>query len=73
METRARSVVKAVLWTLIGLIVMAGVGYAGTGSLALGGGMAATNSALGLVCYLVYERIWARVRWGRVSAGGVDA
>ncbi|SLN28312.1 DUF2061 domain-containing protein [Roseisalinus antarcticus] len=65
METRTRSVVKAVLWTVIGMLVMLLVGFFMTGSLALGGTMAVINSALGLLTYLIYERIWARISWGR--------
>ena len=65
METRSRSLVKAVIWNLIGLAVMAVVGLVATGSAAVGGAMALTNTAVGLVMYLVYERIWSRIRWGR--------
>ncbi|SMX38064.1 DUF2061 domain-containing protein [Maliponia aquimaris] len=65
METRARTLVKSLIWTLLGLVVMALVGLAFTGSLALGGGMAAVNAVLGFVTYLAYERLWAAVRWGR--------
>lgn len=65
METRARTLVKSVLWTALGLVVMAGVGLAFTGSLAVGGGMAVVNAVLGFLSYLVYERVWAGIRWGR--------
>ena len=65
METRARTLVKSGLWTLLGLVVMALVGLAFTGSLAVGGGMALINAAIGFLTYLVYERIWARIAWGR--------
>lgn len=65
METRRRSLVKAVIWNLIGLAVMAIVGLVATGSAAVGGAMALINTAVGLVMYLVYERIWSRIRWGR--------
>lgn len=65
METRKRSLVKAVIWNLIGLASMAAVGLIATGSAALGGTMALVNTALGLVCYLIYERIWANIGWGR--------
>ncbi|GAA6199262.1 DUF2061 domain-containing protein [Aquicoccus sp. SU-CL01552] len=65
METRRRSLVKAVIWNLIGLAVMALVGLVATGSAAVGGAMALVNTAVGLVMYLVYERIWSRIRWGR--------
>ena len=64
-----RTVVKAVLWNIIGLLVMALVGLAATGSVALGGAMALINSALGLFCYIVYERVWAGIAWGRHGHG----
>ena len=67
METRSRTLVKSVLWTLLGLVVMALVGLAFTGSLAASGGMAAVNAALGFLSYLLYERLWAGIRWGRLN------
>lgn len=65
MDSGKRTLVKSVLWTGIGLIVMVVVGRVFTGSLALGGQMAVINAALGLATYAVYERIWARISWGR--------
>jgi len=67
-ETRGRTLLKAVLWNLLGLSVMALVGLVLTGSFALGGTMAAINTALGFLCYIAYERVWARVHWGRIEA-----
>ena len=65
METRTRSIVKAALWTLIGFVMMTSVGFVLTGSVSLGGQMATLNAGLGMVCYVIYERIWAAVSWGR--------
>lgn len=65
MESRMRSVVKAVLWNVMGLTVMALVGLATTGSLAVGGLMAVINTSIGFVMYIFYERIWSGIRWGR--------
>lgn len=65
METRGRTVVKAVIWNLMGLAMMALVGLLATGSAAVGGAMALVNTGIGLVLYLFYERVWANVRWGR--------
>lgn len=65
METRVRSLVKAVIWNVIGLSVMAAVGLIVTGSLAAGGVMAVINTAIGFATYLIYERVWARIHWGR--------
>lgn len=65
METRRRSVVKAVLWNVMGLIVMTLVGVLATGSAAIGGTLAIVNTAIGLTLYVIYERIWAGIAWGR--------
>lgn len=65
METRIRSLVKATIWTLIGLLVMSMIGLIFTGSLVTGGIMAGANSLIGLGTYLIYERVWAGVSWGR--------
>jgi uncharacterized membrane protein len=67
MDSGRRTLVKAVLWNLTGLAVMCLVGFVLTGSVALGGAMAAINTAIGFVTYLVYERIWSRVSWGRAD------
>lgn len=64
METRQRSVVKAVIWNLMGLGTMAMVGIMATGSAALGGTLAVANTVIGFTMYILYERVWARIRWG---------
>lgn len=66
METRARTLVKAFVWNAIGLAVMSLVGLALTGSAAIGGAMALINTGIGLTAYILYERLWDRIRWGRV-------
>ncbi|KUP92039.1 DUF2061 domain-containing protein [Tritonibacter horizontis] len=68
METRGRSLVKAVLWNVIGLVSMTAVGFLATGSLRAGGLTAAINTVLGFVTYLIYERVWSRITWGRRHA-----
>jgi uncharacterized membrane protein len=68
-ETKIRTVVKAVLWNLLGLLVMTLVGLAATGSAAVGGAMALVNTAIGFLCYILYERIWAHIGWGRPGHG----
>lgn len=68
METRTRSLVKAVIWSALGFLVMALVGLAFTGSLAVGGVMAVLNTVIGLITYVLYKRLWARISWGRLDA-----
>ena len=65
METRRRTLVKAVLWNVIGLMMMSIVGLIMTGSAFVGGTIAVINTAIGLSCYILYERVWARIGWGR--------
>lgn len=70
METRGRTLVKATGWQFLGLAVMAFVGWTVTGSVALGGTLAVINTALGFACYVLYERLWARIPWGRAEIPG---
>lgn len=71
MDTRKRTFLKAILWNLLGLASMALVGFVMTGSVALGGGMAVANTLIGLTCYIIYERVWSRISWGRIGGGHV--
>lgn len=65
METRQRSVVKAIIWNAMGLAVMTLVGLIATGSAAVGGALALVNTGIGLTMYVLYERIWAGISWGQ--------
>lgn len=65
MDTRQRTIVKALGWQVIGLSVMAVVGAILTGSVALGGTLALVNTTLGFLTYVIYERFWAGIAWGR--------
>jgi len=49
----------------MGLAVMTVVGLVATGSAAVGGALAVVNTAIGLTLYVIYERIWAGISWGR--------
>ncbi len=49
----------------MGLIIMSVVGLVATGSAAIGGTLAVVNTAIGLTLYVVYERVWAGISWGR--------
>lgn len=65
MESLKRSMVKAIVWQLLGLAMMMLIGWAVTGSAALAGGLALANMAAGFVSYLLHERVWAAVSWGK--------
>ena len=67
METKKRTIAKAFCWQALGLVVMSIIGYAFTGSVGEGGALALTSAAVGLMNYFLHERLWARVRWGRIQ------
>jgi uncharacterized membrane protein len=64
-DTRLRSIVKAIIWQLMGLVVMIVIGFAVTGSFWAGGVMGVINALIGVATYMIYERVWAAVSWGR--------
>lgn len=68
METTKRTVLKALLWNALGLASMTLTGFFFTGSATLGGALAVLNTGIGFVVYLIHERIWARIAWGRRHA-----
>lgn len=67
METPKRTFAKAVSWQLLGLLSMAVIGWFFTGSLAAAGSMAAVTAICGSVCYVLHERVWNRIAWGRIE------
>ncbi|SLN68212.1 hypothetical protein ROJ8625_03530 [Roseivivax jejudonensis] len=69
METRARTWVKAIGWQLVGVVVMTLLGVLVTGSVGAGGTLALASAGLGLVTYVLYERLWAHISWGRLPGG----
>ncbi|MBO0903029.1 DUF2061 domain-containing protein [Jiella sonneratiae] len=67
METRKRSLAKAVSWQILGFAVMTFLGFLFTGSFETGGALALVSTLLGFASYLAHERIWAAVGWGRIT------
>ena len=67
LDTGTRSIVKAVVWQLMGIVVMLSISFLLTGSLTLGGAIAGLNAAVGVMTYVIYERVWDRISWGRIS------
>lgn len=63
-ETSKRTIFKALTWQGLGVLVMTIAGYAMTGSWLQASGFSLALQALSLVCYILHERLWGRVRWG---------
>lgn len=67
METPTRSLIKGISWQVVGLITMTALAYAMTGDVAASGSIAVLSAVTGLVCFFIHERVWARIRWGRLQ------
>ncbi|MBB4051564.1 putative membrane protein [Devosia subaequoris] len=67
METPVRSVVKAITWQVLGLFTMTTLAWFATGDLVASGSLALSAAFTGLICFFFHERIWARIRWGRIG------
>ena len=68
LDTKWRTLVKAVVWQLLGFATMTLTGWIFTGSASQGGAIAVTGAFCGFVVYFIYERVWSRVRWGQIHA-----
>mgnify|MGYP003664502459 CR=1 FL=1 len=64
METKLRTIAKALTWQVIGLVVTGALAWFHTGSMLTAMSFALSTAASGLAFFFVHERIWARVRWG---------
>jgi uncharacterized membrane protein len=67
MERKERIFAKALTWQLCGLIMMAVLGFIMTGSWRSAGGLSLASAGLGLISYVIHEKLWAGVSWGRVT------
>jgi uncharacterized membrane protein len=66
-DTKLRSLLKALTWQVTGLFVMSVTAYLVTGSWNQATLLSTTSCLLGLAIYLLHERIWQRIPWGRTA------
>jgi len=65
METRRRSIAKAVSYRFVGSVGTAMIAWALTGRLSTGVQIGILDALVKVAAYFVHERIWARIEWGR--------
>ncbi len=65
METRFRSLAKAVCWRMVALVILATVSYIFTRSFKETGLITGVYTVIQIAVYWAHERVWQRVRWGR--------
>lgn len=64
MESKLRTIAKAVTWQALGLLTTSALAWFHTGSVASALTFALSTAASGLAFFVLHERVWARVRWG---------
>lgn len=64
-ETLARSILKTVSYRALVLALDFGTIYYFTGKLSVAVGFTLASNVYTTVAYLVHERVWDRIRWGR--------
>lgn len=67
MDSPRRSIAKALSWQGIGLVVTVLLGRLFFGSWQAASAFALTGQAVAVVVYVLHERAWARIDWGRVG------
>lgn len=68
METKSRTIAKALTWQALGLATTGALAWLHTGSAISALTFALSTAGTGLAFFIVHERVWARVRWGIAQA-----
>jgi uncharacterized membrane protein len=64
-ETTSRSLVKTLTWRITGSSSTFLIAYLITGSIGASSGIAIVQMIVNTVLYLIHERVWSRIGWGR--------
>lgn len=68
MESRRRSIAKALSWRLMAVIITATVVIVATGELVLSLGISLADTLLKLISYYWHERMWNLIGFGRLKS-----
>lgn len=67
MESHYRSIVKAITWRAGGTVVTFAVAWIITGNISLSAGIGILDTVIKIVAYYVHERLWIRVKFGKLK------
>ena len=63
-ETRARSIIKSIVWRLICIIVSIITSYILTNKWDIALAIGTTYNVITMILYYLHERFWNKVHWG---------
>lgn len=72
METKRRSLAKALSWRVIAWSITASVAYLFTGKIAFALSIGFADSLLKIFAYYMHERTWMTIDYGREPAGALS-
>ncbi len=67
MESHYRSIVKAITWRTGGTVVTFAVAWILTGNISLSAGIGILDTVIKIGAYYVHERLWIRVKFGKLK------
>jgi len=68
METRRRSLAKALSWRFLATLITMAVAYAITGELAFAAKIGLIDTSVKILIYFMHERTWQRISYGKIEA-----
>jgi len=67
LESHYRSIVKAITWRTGGTVVTFAVAWIITGNISLSAGIGILDTLIKIGAYYVHERLWIRVKFGKLK------
>jgi uncharacterized membrane protein len=67
-DSKARSLVKAISWRVVALLVLGTISYLITGSWAETTGITIIYTIVQVFVYFAHERLWDGIAWGKPDA-----
>ena len=67
MESHYRSIVKDITWRTGGTVVTFAVAWILTGNISLSAGIGILDTVIKIGAYYVHERLWIRVKFGKLK------
>jgi len=67
MDTKLRSLVKSIMWRVIGIALLGVISYLITRSWKEMSVITALFHGIRVIMYYYHERLWERISWGRVK------
>jgi len=66
MDSKRRSIIKAITWRILALLITILVSFAILGSWSVSIAIGILSNFLKTLLYYIHERLWERTSWGRV-------